>query len=243
MRKLYKRYFAKGSLIIAFMIVSGCSPDQSTEVSIPIMQSASNSSGILINMEGNLIPSHVFKQLEQSLIPGVSIKEALNASGVVNISSDNQIESVTDVTLDPELEWSIEFNDKHLDKENGDVTLQAEDNIIIAVQSIKASKSEDARYAVIFTINGGTIEPHISHSYINPYVEDQSIREVLRKTGVVVLSDNGKIILMVNGYSPKAGEKWIMKVNNKTLLENGLDMKLQPQDEVNIELVNRANSL
>ncbi|AJS57906.1 hypothetical protein [Paenibacillus sp. IHBB 10380] len=244
MRKSYKRCSAMFSFILVFTIVSGCSPDKGTDVVIPIVRSASNSSGISINMEGNLIPPNAIKQLEQSLIPGVSIKDALTASGVVTISSEgHHIESVIDVSLDPGLEWSVEVNGNNLDKENWDNRLQAEDNIRIAVQFIDGSKSGDTRSVVIFTVNGGIVQPNISHSYINPYLEEQSIRELLRTTGIVVLSDNGKIILMVNGYSPKASEKWIVKVNNKTLLENGLDMKLQPQDEVKIELVNRDDSL
>lgn len=223
--------------------MSGCGVENNANVSIPIIQSASNSSGISINMEGKLIPSDVIKPLEQSLMPGVSIREALKASGVVNISPEgNQIESVNDVTLDPRLEWSMEINDKNIDKEDWNNRLQADDNIIIAVQSIKGPKSENARYVVIFTVHGGIVQPDISHSYINPYLEGQSIREMLRKTGVVVLSDNGKTIEMVDGYSPKASEKWNIEVNNKTLLENGLDMKLQPQDEVKIELTNRDES-
>ena len=55
-------------------------------------------------------------------------------------------------------------------------------------------------------------------------------------SGYVQLSEDLKNVLMVSEYVPHSDEVWKIKVNNKLILENGLDMKLHPQDEVEVVL-------
>lgn len=85
-------------------------------------------------------------------------------------------------------------------------------------------------------LDGGSMKPDMTHSYVFPYTNNQSVRDVMAHSGFVKLTDNKMYVDTVQGYSPKSVEKWVVKVNGKELVDSGLEMKLTPQDEVEIRL-------
>ncbi|MNJ70717.1 hypothetical protein D3C77_671960 [compost metagenome] len=62
------------------------------------------------------------------------------------------------------------------------------------------------------------------------------MRDLLRLSGIVNFNPSNKHIIAVNGHQPGVNERWVLKVNNKELRENGLEMRLKPQDNVQLEL-------
>ncbi|MNF09333.1 hypothetical protein D3C80_2099730 [compost metagenome] len=58
-------------------------------------------------------------------------------------------------------------------------------------------------------------------------------------SGIVQLAENNKTVLTVKEYKPLTNEGWKLKLNDKTLLDSGIDMKLRIQDELELSLVLR----
>ncbi|MNC80349.1 hypothetical protein D3C75_1331160 [compost metagenome] len=56
---------------------------------------------------------------------------------------------------------------------------------------------------------------------------------------MVHLAENNKTVLTVKEYKPLTNEEWKLKLNDKTLLDSGIDMKLRIQDELELSLVLR----
>ncbi|MNL51395.1 hypothetical protein D3C87_1744910 [compost metagenome] len=72
-----------------------------------------------------------------------------------------------------------------------------------------------------------------------PYSEDLSVRGVLKSSGMVVLAEDNKTVISIMDYKPLSNEAWTLKVNGKQLLDSGIDMKLRPQDTLEVALVLR----
>lgn len=62
---------------------------------------------------------------------------------------------------------------------------------------------------------------------------------MLKSSGLVHLAENNRTLLAVKEYKPLSNEEWKLKLNDKTLLDSGIDMKLRIQDELEISLVLR----
>ncbi|MEC0089989.1 hypothetical protein [Paenibacillus macquariensis] len=135
------------------------------------------------------------------------------------------IQSIHGVTLDPSLRWAISINGDRIDA--GDWDTKVNNNDVISISILFSGHVKDVEI-VIESVNGSRLQPELTHSYVSPYTQEVVIRNLLKQSGIVVLSDNSKTISTVQGYNPKANEKWILKVNNKLLNANGLDMKLKP---------------
>jgi hypothetical protein len=86
-------------------------------------------------------------------------------------------------------------------------------------------------------VNGGSEQPELTHSYVLSFVEDLSVRGLMKNSGIIKLAEDNKTVLAVLDYTPLSSEEWKLKVNDKGLLGNGLDMKLRPQDKLEISLV------
>lgn len=84
------------------------------------------------------------------------------------------------------------------------------------------------------------MEPNLNRQYAGIYVQECTVRDVLKSSGVVRLSENNKFVVAVENVMPRTNQRWVIKVNDKELMENGLDMKLNPRDAVKLELVNAS---
>ena len=54
------------------------------------------------------------------------------------------------------------------------------------------------------------------------------------------MSENNKFVVSVENVTPRMNQRWVIMVNDKELMENGLDMKLDPRDAVKLELTNAS---
>ncbi|MNW66890.1 hypothetical protein D3C74_454050 [compost metagenome] len=107
------------------------------------------------------------------------------------------------------------------------------------VISAKAAAQNTPFQPVILTVNGGSEQPALTHSYVQPFTENLSVRALLMSSGIVQLAENNKTVLTVKEYKPLTNEEWKLELNDKTLLDNGIDMKLRIQDELELSLVLR----
>lgn len=69
------------------------------------------------------------------------------------------------------------------------------------------------------------------------FMQDMSVKGLLQNSGMVQLAEDNRTVLTVMEYTPLSSEEWRLKVNDKGLLGNGVDMKLSPQDKLEISLV------
>lgn len=69
------------------------------------------------------------------------------------------------------------------------------------------------------------------------FMQDMSVKGLLKNSGMVRLAEDNRTVLTVMDYTPLSSEEWRLKVNDKGLLGNGVDMKLSPQDKLEISLV------
>ncbi|MDO7905201.1 hypothetical protein Q5741_02075 [Paenibacillus sp. JX-17] len=229
--KLNKRYYTWG--LGGLLLLAGCSSQEASAVPI-VGQSMSDD--ITIQMDGRSLLPQLTKTLKINYKDGLTIAEVLRNEGQMRLSDDGMhISAVAGTTLDPSLAWKIQLNGHSVVPEQWKQKLDKKDNLQIeltAVQRNPKDKPQSARLSV----NGGTLNPGLSRAYINVFHDSLTVRDILVNSGLVKLNDNNKAVVSVEGYSPRVNEQWILKVNNKQLITNGLDMKLQPQDIVEIEL-------
>jgi len=218
------------------ILIAGCGSNKLPSELTSDVNSTNDSTGISIAVTGNLLSKSEVQRLEGNILPSLSIRESLVNSGIIELTQQGtNIQSIHGVTLDPNLHWAISINGDRIDGDDWDTKVNNNDVISIYILSSEHVKDVEI---VIVSVNGGRLQPELTHSYVSPYTHEVVIRDLLKQSGIVVLSDNSKTIKKVQGYSPKVNEKWILKVNNKLLNANGMDMKLKPQDEVTIELNN-----
>ncbi|OAB32766.1 hypothetical protein PMSD_17525 [Paenibacillus macquariensis subsp. defensor] len=226
-------------VIFMAVLIAGCGSNKMPSGLASDVKSTNNSTGISIAVTGNLLSSSEIQRLESNILPGLSIRDALVNSEIIELTQQGMqgtnIQSIHGVTLDPSLRWAISINGDRID--DGDWDTKVNNNDVISISILSSGHVKDVEI-VIVSVNGSRLQPELTHSYVSPYTHEVVIRNLLKQSGIVVLSDNSKTIRTVQGYNPKANEKWILKVNNKLLNANGLDMKLKPQDEVTMELNN-----
>ncbi len=218
------------------ILIAGCGSNKMPSELNSDVKSTNDSTGISIVVMGNLLSKSEVQRLESSILPNLSIRESLVNSGLIELTQQGtNIHSIQGVTLDSNLHWAISINGDRIDSEDWDAKVN--NNDVISIYILSSDHAKDVEI-VIVSVNGGRLQPELTHSYVSPYTHEVVIRDLLKQSGIVVLSDNSKTIKKVQEYSPKMNEKWILKVNNKLLNANGMDMKLKPQDEVTIELNN-----
>ncbi len=225
-------------LIIATLLLTGCKQADQEEASANVYSNDVNGEVSLSEKDGFFSPA-VIQNLQQYLQQGVTVREGLKRSGIVGFSDNGSVLTISQVSLDPLFEWAFEINGQKLGKDNLDTVLQDHDEISINIQYAdhkKDGKDAKAPEFTVLKLDGGSMKPDMTHSYVFPYTNNQSVRDVMAHSGFVKLTDNKMYVDTVQGYSPKSVEKWVVKVNGKELVDSGLEMKLTPQDEVEIRL-------
>lgn len=171
--------------------------------------------------------------LNEAYIEGNSIIELLRKSGIVTFAADGySILEVNRVALSQDMMWEVQVNSKKLTDWNS--TIEAGAAIVF---SAKPSAAGALFQPVILTVNGGSEQPELTHSHVLSFTEDLSVRGLMKNSGMIKLAENNKTVLTVMDYTPLSSEEWKLKVNDKALLGNGVDMKLRPQDKLEISLV------
>ncbi|WP_139209603.1 hypothetical protein [Paenibacillus sp. NFR01] len=173
------------------------------------------------------------RQVGEAYMHGISLMELLKSSGIVTFEG-NEIKEVNRISLTGGFEWEIQLNGKKTSNWNAGIS--RDDSITIV--ALPDAYHKDAR-PVILTVNGGSGQLELTHSYVYPYTDDLTVRGLLKNSGIVAFDESGKTVAQVLDYSPLTTERWKLKLNGKGLLDSGIDMKLRPQDELEIALVPR----
>lgn len=174
------------------------------------------------------------RQISDAYKPEITVKELLDASGLVTFAGDGKsLLTVNHISLSPDMAWEIQLSGKPV-ADPGTV-VKREDTILITA----AAAQEAPFQPVILTVNGGIGQPELTQSYVMPYTENLTVRGLLKSSGLVHLAENNRTLLAVKEYKPLSNEEWKLKLNDKTLLDSGIDMKLRIQDELEISLVLR----
>lgn len=186
-------------------------------------------------LAGNIELAGSGRQFSEVYKPGITLIELMKNSGIVTFSEDGSvIKTVNKVLLGPEIVWQIQLDDKIIT--DWHTSVQRGQAIVISAQP--AAGAEPLQ-PILLTVNGGSGQPELTHSHILAYTENLTVRSLLKSSKIVQLSEDNKTILTAMGYAPLSSEDWKLKVNGKTLLNSGVDMKLRPQDELEISLVLR----
>ncbi|WP_410514639.1 hypothetical protein PaeBR_09785 [Paenibacillus sp. BR2-3] len=223
--------------LIIIMTAGGCSSIFGADNGEDHEASGLNGPVLSLLVDGSERTDSRDKQLSGTYRKGMTVKELLKASGVVVFAEDGKsILSVSDVSLDPGIDWELRVNGKTITGTDWDNSLDKDSHLVITP---KLRSGEASLQSVILVVNGGSERAELSHSYIIPFAEDLTVRSVLKSCGMVRLSEDNKAVLSVKDYIPLTSELWMLKVNEKQLLDSGMDMKLRPQDEVELSLVLR----
>ncbi len=231
------KHFGRLLGLIIILIISGCSSviDSKNEGN----RSSSSSEGptITIIASGRELVKNSDRLLSESYRKGMTIRDLLKTSGIVRLTEEGTgILSISGISLGPDMEWELQLDGNSIKDLSVDTSVNHDSKIVITA---KSTDGEEALQSVILTVNGGNRQVELTHSYVILFTEDLTVRSLLRSFDKVQLSEDNKNIVSVNDYKPFSNEVWKLKVNGKQLLENGMDMKLRSQDEVEIVLTLR----
>lgn len=195
-----------------------------------------------VNMivEGGTFISSMNQSLHIRYDEGMTVYEALDRVASLSMET-NQILSVGSIVLDDTLQWKVEKNNKEISSDKWGQSIKDKDSLkltIVPATPIDMSQTDGS--AVTLKLSGGSDNPDLRLTRARLYDPTLTVRDLLTSTDYVQLSDNKKYLQSIDGYTPRISERWVMKVNNKELAEHGLDMILDPGDEVRVEIGERT---
>ncbi|WP_211745218.1 hypothetical protein [Paenibacillus sp. Marseille-Q4541] len=222
-------------LLVLVMLITGCS---AWNQDIGAAEEGTPGEVTMDVVGGSFVPS-INQSLQIRYDEGLTIYEVLDR--VAGLSKEtNQIISVGSIILDDTLKWKVKRNDKEVSNDEWGQSLNDKDSIelsIVPATPIDTSQKDGS--AVTLMLNGGPNNPDLRTTIARLYDPTLTVRDLLMSTDSVQLSDNQKYLQSIEGYTPRISEKWVMKVNNKELVEQGLDMILNPGDKVQVEIGDR----
>ncbi|OMF11138.1 hypothetical protein BK131_22145 [Paenibacillus amylolyticus] len=237
MKKKIPGYIGVCLLILA--ILAGCSETQPSEQ--PIVKETETANTITVAVDGSTFLPDATKSIKRDFSEGLTLKKALLNSGLVDFTADGKrIQSVGEVSLDSSLSWAVKLNGKDIEQEDWDMELHAKDEVIIYVKAADSGGDGVAYQTTLLKVSGGNIMPTLNRQYAGVYVQECTVRDVLKSSGIVRMSENNKFVVSVENVTPRMNQRWVIMVNDKELMENGLDMKLNPRDAVKLELTNAS---
>ncbi|WP_375103529.1 hypothetical protein ACDZ28_30475 [Paenibacillus sp. RS8] len=224
-------------LIIVF-IINGCSTQ--TDANSNDNNGAARSEGPMISVkigDQELLTKPSDRSLSGSYRNGISIMELLKGSNIATFAEDNSsILSVKDFSLESGMVWELQMDGQIIGKADWNNVVGYDSQLVFTA---KSKDHQEPLQTVMLTLNGGSVEVDLQHSYIMLFKEDLTVRELLKSCGMVQMDDGSRSVLSVNDYTPLSNEVWKLKVNGKLLLDNGMDMKLMPHDVLEILLTLR----
>ncbi len=224
-------------LIIVF-IINGCSTQ--TDANSNDNNGAAGSEGPMISIkigDQELLTKPSDRSLSGSYRNGISIMELLKGSNIATFAEDNlSILSVKDISLESGMVWELQMDGQIIGKADWNNVVGYDSQLVFTA---KSKDHQEPLQTVMLTLNGGSVEVDLQHSYIMLFKEDLTVRELLKSCDMVQMDDGSRSVLSVNDYTPLSNEVWKLKVNGKLLLDNGMDMKLMPHDVLEILLTLR----
>ncbi|NGZ74147.1 hypothetical protein [Saccharibacillus alkalitolerans] len=191
-------------------------------------------------VDGGIYMPDENRSLISNYRPEDTVRDALERSGIVKFDNEGRIASVDNTELHSELVWTVKQNGKALPESGFSTRLDPGDEILLYIEA-PGTAGEPVNTLLI---SGGELSPSLSGSYAHPYTEGTVVRDVLKASGLVTMTENDRAIRLVKaspdaqaGYMTKPSENWVLKVNGKELISGrGLDMPLQPGDYVELTL-------
>ena len=224
-----------GLCLLVLAILAGCTETQPSEQ--PVVKETDSSNTITVAVDGSTFLPDATKSIKRDFSEGLTLKKALLNSGLVDFTADGKrIQSVGEVSLDSSLSWAVKLNGKDIDPENWGMELHAKDEVIIYVKAADSTGEGVAYQTTLLKISGGNIMPDLNRQYAGVYIQECTVRDVLKSSGIVRMSENNKYVVSVENVVPRMNQRWVIMVNDKELMENGLDMKLNPRDAVKLQL-------
>lgn len=234
MRSLWKLMLG---LVIVF-IIGGCSTNNDGNSNANNGVAGSEGPTISIRVGDNeLLTKPSDRLLSGSYRNGISIMELLKGSNVATFAEDNSsIVSVKDFSLEAGMVWELQMGGQIIGNADWNNTVGYDSQLVFTA---KSKDHQAPLQTVRLTLNGGSVEVDLHHTYIMLFKEDLTVRDLLKSCSSVQLADDNKKVLSVDDYTPLSNEEWKLKVNGKQLLDDGMDMKLRAQDELEILLTLR----
>ncbi|PYE51768.1 hypothetical protein HUB98_07005 [Paenibacillus barcinonensis] len=234
MMKTIPVYIGLCLLILAVLTSCTREPKPSEQ---PVVSDKDSANTITVAIDGSTFLPDATKSIKRDFSEGLTLKKALLNSGLVDFTADGKrIQSVGEVSLDSSLSWAVKLNGKDIKQENWDIELHAKDEVTIYVKAADSGGDGVVYQTTLLKVSGGSVMPNLKRQYAGIYVQECTVRDVLKSSGVVRMSENNKYVVAVENVIPRVNERWVIMVNNKELMENGLDMKLSPRDAVKLEL-------
>ncbi|MDO3409511.1 hypothetical protein QWJ34_07025 [Saccharibacillus sp. CPCC 101409] len=191
-------------------------------------------------VDGGIYMPNENRSLVSTYRPEDTVRDALERSEIVRFDNEGRIAAVDDTELHSELVWSVKRNGKEVEESDFSSRIQPGDEILLAIEA--PGSSDEPQNTLL--ISGGELNPALGGSYAHAYTEGTTVRNVLKESGLVTMSENDRAISQVrvdakskDSYMTKPRERWVLKVNGKELnQEAGFDMPLQPGDYVELAL-------
>lgn len=233
------RYLWKLMLgLVVVFIIGGCSTNADGNSNANNGAAGSEGPAISIRVGDNeLLTKPSDRSLSGNYRNGITIMELLKGSNIATFAEDNSnILSVKDFSLESGMIWELQMDGLIMGNADWNNTVGYDSQLVFTA---KSKDHQEPLQTVMMTLNGGSVEVDLHHSYIMLFKEDLTVRDLLKSCSKVQLDDGSRILLSVNDYTPLSNEVWKLKVNGKQLLDNGMDMKLMPHDVLEILLTLR----
>lgn len=232
----YKMAFISMLTAMLALLGTGCAPQTIEEPPAPV-EHKQEEHDITLKIDGSTLIPDVTSSIHFDYMEGLTVRQALE-SQLIQLTSDGKgILSVGDVALDTTLEWGVKLNKQDLKPEDWNTKLKKGDVILVYVKTVSSEGDLTGQQAIILTVNHGVASGGERLQFVKRYEDNITVRDLLRMSGIVTFNLNNKQIIAVNGLQPGMHEMWVLKVNHKELKENGLEMRLKPHDNVQLELV------
>ncbi|GAK39871.1 hypothetical protein PUW24_25350 [Paenibacillus urinalis] len=225
--------FTISAIILLLFIFTGCSSvDKGTSLA-----EDQTPGTVELRVEGGSYIPALTQPVQIRINEGLTVHDAIDRVAEFNEGS-NAIASVGSYVLDESLEWRLKLNDEDIGSDAWGNSLDSKDSLILYIQPIAKIENMEPS-AVTLTIYGGVSQPDLRGSIASLYFPNLTVRDILEKNERIQLTDNKRYVHSIDGYVPLITERWKIEVNNKELMDNGLDMVLSPRDEIRLELAER----
>ncbi|WP_055107644.1 hypothetical protein [Paenibacillus ihumii] len=233
----YKSGLIPIMIAITALLGTACAAQPAEEPPVQVEQEQQEQDDLTLKIDGSTLIPDVTSSLHFDYMEGITVRQALESSQPIRLTNEGKgILSVGDVALDSTLEWGVKLNKEDLKPEKWNTKLKKGDVILVYVKTVDSEGDLAEQGALILTVNNGLMGGERLY-FVKRYEDNITVRDLLRMSGIVKLNVNNKQIIAVNGHQPGMHEKWILKVNHKVLMENGLEMRLRPHDNVQLELI------
>ncbi|WII35752.1 hypothetical protein [Paenibacillus thiaminolyticus] len=194
---------------------------------------------VIVSIDGGTFVPTLSERIVVSYEQSMQLVDALKQSGTVKVSEDRSaIVSVGDVALDPKMEWGLLLNGKEfvlpfaMDKK-----LKPDDVVGVFIKKMEVRTNHVAAPGVTLRIDGGTVAPNITNSYLVRWTEELTLQELVQNFAQISLDEDDKHVLRIGEKEPDVKAVFSLKVNDKKLNYNqDAERKLKPDDEIEINI-------